>query len=203
MPTIDIDSLFTINLICNGIQTEIYKEYLFLSSGEEATKNPSIPLITDFIGRSTGTCKIKPILGEEYILTEEFTISDKINIKIESEKTIFNPEETITIEGTAIKENGLNAEGFIEISLANENIAEPITISDTVKNGFFLINFSLPTDTKAGEYFITMNIQEKDSKGQITNQGLANYNIEINKNKNNPSRPNRGKNRFNFNDSNQ
>jgi len=166
MPAMDISSLFTINLICNGIQTEIYKEYLFLSAGEEAIKNPSIPLITEFIGRSTGTCKIKPILGEEYILTEEFTISDIIHITIESEETHFNPEETITLQGTATKQNGLNVEGFIEISLKNENLEEPIVISDTVKNGYFFINFSLPINTKAGEYFVTITANDgKDIDG--------------------------------------
>ena len=76
----DIQKLFTMKLICNGIETEIYKEYLFLSSGEEASRTPSIPLIKDFIGRSTGTCKIKAVFGEEIKLTNEFKISDEIKI---------------------------------------------------------------------------------------------------------------------------
>ena len=68
-------SPFTINLICNGVETSILTEYIVLSAGEEAERSPQIPLIESVIGRPTGNCVLKAILGSEnYQLTDEFTI---------------------------------------------------------------------------------------------------------------------------------
>src|SRR4030042_2215057 len=58
-----VANFFSMELICNGIKTEVHKQYIFLSLGEEQEINAAIPLITNFIGRSTGVCSIKAILG--------------------------------------------------------------------------------------------------------------------------------------------
>jgi len=176
--SINLNNFFSMNLICNGKQTEIHKEYIVLSSGQEKQINPSIPLIKNFIGRSTGTCKIKSILGEEYVLTNEFKISDLIAITLKSEKIEFSPEENIVIEGEAIKANQELTEGFIELKMISGN-SSTIEILDTVINGYFYINFSLPKDTKAGQHLVKLNIYEKDTGGEITNKGFVDYNILI------------------------
>ena len=68
----DIKKSFSMNLLCDGIETEVYKLDLKLSSGEEKSLSPIIILDKTRIEKSTGTCKIKAILGEEYKLTNEF-----------------------------------------------------------------------------------------------------------------------------------
>ena len=176
--SVNINNFFSMNLICNGKQTEIHKEYIVLSSGQEKQINPSVPLIKEFIGRSTGTCKIKSILGDEYVLTSEFKISDLIKINLKSEKIEFSPEENIIIEGEAIKENQELAAGFIELKMISGN-SSTIEILDTVASGYFYINFSLPKDTKAGQHLVKLNIYEKDLEGEITNKGFVDYNILI------------------------
>jgi len=175
----DISSLFTINLICNGIQTEIYKEYISLSAGEEIQRNPSIPLLEDFIGRPTGNCVLKAILGSEtFKLTDEFTISDYIGISIREQKIEAAPGEMIILEGDAIKENGKAVQGIAEVIVIKDN-ETVIELIDTVKNGYFYFNFSLPQDSKAGQYLVQLNIYENDLSGEKTNKGFVNYNLLI------------------------
>ena len=174
----DTKSLFTMNLICNGIQTEVYKEYILLSAGEEIERNPSIPLIQSFIGRPTGTCVIKTILGSETGLTSEFEISDLIIIDLKTEKEEFAPEEEIIIEGEVKKENGEIVQGIVELKVISEN-ASLVEKLDTVKNGYFYLNFLLPAESKAGQYLVKIDVYEMDLDGQKTNKGFTNYNILI------------------------
>lgn len=174
-----IDEFFSMKLICNGIETEVHKQYIFLLPGEEQTISTAIPLRTDFIGRSTGTCTIKAILGENYILTNEFTISDLILITLESNKGTYSPEESLIIEGTAIKENQENVQGFIELKLllAGEEI---LTAKDTVKNGYIYLNKTLPKDIKAGEYLAQIDVYETEGGVENkSNQGFISFATQI------------------------
>lgn len=173
------EKTFTINLICNGIETEVYKEYLVLSTGEEAKRSPTIPLIKSFIGRSTGTCKIKTKFGDEIKLTEEFKISDKIEITLKSEEKEFLPEQTIEIEFEAVKSNNDLVEGYVNATIEGGNLTSELEIADVVNNGYGYITFSMPKETKAEQYLVKINIFEKDTKGEITNYGFINYNIKI------------------------
>jgi len=175
----NIASPFTINLICNGIETLVYYETLVLSAGEEAERNPKIPLNQDSIGRPTGTCVLKAILGgETYELTESFEISDYIDIAITEQKSEAAPKENIVLEGNAIKKNGEAVQGIGELRIIrdNETVIENI---DTVKNGYFYFNFSFPGDSPAGQYLVQLDIYENDLLGQKTNKGFINYNLLI------------------------
>jgi hypothetical protein len=164
----DKEEWFTINLICNGNEINVYKELLSLSAGEEEKRNPLIPLTIK------GTCKIKSSFGEEIKLSDEFKISDLITIKINLNRTIFNPGEKLIFETESKKEGGETVNGFISLEGLYENISE------TVKEGYGLIEFLLPKDIKAGEYSLRIKVYEKNKKGEITNNGLANYKININ-----------------------
>ncbi len=175
----DLKDVFNLNLICSGVQTEVYKEYMSLSAGEEISRNPKIPLMTSLIGRPTGTCVLKANLGTQtFKLTEEFTISDYISISLKNSKTEAEPEENIIVEGDAIKDNGNAVQGIGELRVIrdNESIIEKI---NTVKNGYFYFNFSLPKDSKAGPYLVQLNIYENDISGEKTNKGFVNYNLLI------------------------
>ncbi len=174
-----LQDIFTLDLICSGVQTEVYKEYLALSAGEEVERNPNIPLMESFIGKPRGDCVIKAILGSEtFELTNEFSISDYISIAIRNQKIEGAPGETIVLEGNAIKDNGEAVKGIAELKVIrdNESVIENI---DTVKNGYFYFNFSLPKDSQAGQYLVKLNIYENDLSGEKTNKGFINYNLLI------------------------
>jgi len=177
---ITIADPFTINLICNGIETLVYYEKtLILSAGEEAEINPKILLMQDSIGRPTGTCVLKAILGSEtYKLTDEFAISDYVGISIREQKIEAAPEEMIILEGDALKDNGEAVQGIAEVLIIKDN-ETVIELIDTVQNGYFYFNFSLPQDSTAGQYLVQLNIYENDLSGEKTNKGFVNYNLLI------------------------
>ena len=176
---VDINNFFSARILCNGKETEIYKEYVVMTAGQEKQINPTIQMIPNLIGDSKGTCKIKFSIEENYSITDEFRVSDMITITLKTEKSEFNPGEEIAIEGQAVKENGGSVSGFVEMIPTEEITAEKIKISGIVGNGYFKINFTLPKDTKAGQPFLKFDVFEKDSSGAITNKGYANQNIII------------------------
>ena len=65
------------------------------------------------------------------------------------------------MRGSAVKANGQVVEGFAELNLAIEG-KESIQISNTVKKGYFELNFTIPKETKAGQYTAKLSIYEKD-----------------------------------------
>lgn len=174
----DLNGFFQMEINCNGKETEIHKEFVLLAGGDEKQVNLNIPLIKSFVGESTGVCKIKSSLNEEYVLTNEFTILNKINIELKLQQTEASPEQEIIVQGEAIRESGELVEGIIEIKIA-EGESEIVNILDTVKNGYFFVNFSLPKETKAGQYLIQININEQDVAGDETNKGFVDYNLLI------------------------
>ena len=175
----EIDSQFTVNLICNGVETLAYFENIILKSGEEKEVSPLIPLKTSSIGRSTGTCKIKTILGEEIYLTDEFTISDYIKVELKNQKIEVKPGEEFTIELEATKENGNPVIGFMDVEVIGIDSTESMSITNTIKNGYGYGYLLFSTDTKAGQYLISINISEKDIEGKVTNKGFVDYNILV------------------------
>ena len=173
-----IDEFFSLKLICNGIENEVHKQYVYLLPGEEQEIGSAIPLRTDFIGRSTGTCVIKAMLGEYYILTNEFTISDLILIDAKLETESLNPGESMLIEGDAVKENGENVNGFISLELLLEGESK-LQRTDTVKNGYIFLNTSLPNNLKAGEYLARIDVFEKERDGNWSNKGFATFGMVV------------------------
>ena len=175
---IDISGIFQMDLICDGHEINFYKNGVSLASGEERRFEPSLVLTRNVIGELKGTCKIKSILGDDFVLTNEFKVSDFIEIRAEFEKLEFDPGENVLIEGGALKENGENVNGFIDLSIieGNDSISDHL---ETINNGFFSINFTFPSDMKAGPYSLRLNAYEEDLAGETTNNGLIFQSIMI------------------------
>ena len=177
---IGIDEFFSLKLICNGLETEVHKQYIYLTPAEEQDISIAIPLIASFIGRATGSCVARAEIGIDYLVTEEFTISNIITNTIEQFPKQVDPEESFIVEGTAIKENGKNVDGYISFTLGMDSLENSIQISDTVKNGYFYLNTSLPKDTPTGEYPIRLEVFEKDKYGNKSNIGITDLTLTIN-----------------------
>ena len=173
----NIKNTFSMNILCNGVETEVYKADIKLSLGQEQSLNLIIILDKSRIGKTAGICKIKASLKDSYVLTNEFKISDLIVIELKNPKLEFTPGENIIIEGEAKKENGELVNGFVELSMTNQG--KTIEKIDTVNNGFFYLNLSLEKNAKAGEYLVLVKVYEKDSNGDTTNNGFTDYNIKV------------------------
>jgi len=178
----EISGIFQMDLLCDGHQINFYKNGVSLITGEEKNLDASIVLVKEMIGELKGDCKIKATLREDYILTREFKISDFLEIKIDEEEKEFIPGEYIIIKGSAIKENGEDVNGFIdaELIIAGNESSENMIQPGTINNGFFSLEIPASRDMKASSYLVRLNAYEKDSQGEITNKGFADYNIVIN-----------------------
>ena len=103
-----------------------------------------------------------------------------MNSKYQAAQKEFNPGENTIIQGTSVKENGEDVNGFIEVGIVIENESDTKMYYETINNGFFSLNISMPKDSRAGQYLVKLNVYEKDPLNQITNRGFADYNILIN-----------------------
>tara|TARA_Y100000034_G_scaffold41320_2_gene50845 strand:- start:5032 stop:7026 length:1995 start_codon:yes stop_codon:yes gene_type:complete len=174
--TEDIEDIFNTYLVCEGIEKEVVpKQYIELQTTEEEIVDIRLKLTELIIGNQKGECKIKIVFGNENVLSNSFIISNLININLSMNKIDFKPEETISIEGVAIKENREAVEGFVELNISEQDIQ----IKETVNEGRFLIEFQFPKDTSAGQYLVELNVYEKDKNGNSINKGFVNKNIAI------------------------
>lgn len=167
-------------LICGGKIVEVGREPIYLSAGEEERVTTKIPLETNFIEESVGSCKVKFSVGEEMAFTEDFKISGSIEITLVEFETSFDPGQEVTISGEALKENGQVVEGFIELNLTNENFGEPINAINTINEGSFSLTFLIPENAKAGEHSVKLRAYERGITGETTNYGTTIINLPIN-----------------------
>ncbi len=176
----DLKSSLDVYVICNGLQNTVFSKDIILSSGEQETIALSFILTKERLGRTTGHCVVKFSLeGFEPEITEEFEVSNLIILEILSNEEEFKPGESVLVEGEAIKENGEAVKsGFVNLEIREGN-SSVLTKTDTVRNGFFSVNISLPNDLKAGKYIIAINVYEIDKYDERTNQGFGNYNLQI------------------------
>jgi len=169
----DFSELFQMNLICNGTYVPFYMNGITLSYGEEKNLDSSLILIKNVIGESKGICKIKAVLGGEYNISNNFRISDLLNVEANLQKMQFDSGESIAITGKVTKETGENSNGFVDVNIGD------VMQYGTVIDGAFHMNISLPRDLKAGNYLMKIKASERNNNGVETNSGLLQYNISI------------------------
>lgn len=178
--TSDINEFLDIHLICEGQEKVFPQGIIQLSSGEEKRIEPLIILTKKYVGNMEGECKLKASLGETFVLSNKFLVSDLVITELKSYETEILPEQITLVEGTAIKENGEAVKGFVELNIISEEFDQgEIKFVETINNGFFSISFSLPKETRAGKYLVKLNMYETDSEEEITNEGFINYNLQI------------------------
>ncbi|MBI2004477.1 hypothetical protein HYS72_03370 [Candidatus Pacearchaeota archaeon] len=169
------------DLICEGQSINFYKNGISLSSGGEKKVEASLIFTKNLIGEIKGKCKVKGTFKGDYVLTNEFSVSDKITIIPESNNTIFTPGVPALIKGSALNENGDPANGFIDLKVV-EGESSLLSKHDTINNGFFSINVIFPEDIKAGRYLLELSAYEEEP-GEIvnekTNLGFTAYNIDV------------------------
>ena len=172
----------TVTLLCDIQEYEFPKDSLDIAPGELKKVDKSVLLIKRFIGETKGACKIKAGLENEpenYIFSNDFTISSLLNVNMALEKNALYPSDTVSISGTAIRENGKPANGMVEIKMM-EGETVLGTYQGIVNNGAFITNFDLNENIKAGEYDLTLSTHEVDPVGEITNKGYASGKLTVN-----------------------
>lgn len=176
-PLTEVSGVLTMDLICGGKTAKFYQNGIFLAAGEEKRLDSSLVLNKLMIGNMLGNCKIKIKLNEEYILTNQFKISNTMSVVKTSSQSEFNPGESLFLQGDVLKENGNGANGFINVTLITENSS--INYVDIINEGTFSVNFSLQKDMKAGAYLVKLFAYETDLDGTLTNNGFSDFNIIV------------------------
>ncbi len=175
-----VSGMFSMDLLCGTKQINFYKNGVNLVYGEEKTMDASLVLTKELLGENVGTCKIKGILGTEYVITSEFKISNLLTLEPNTELTEFEPGQSIIISGDVIKENGQPANGFLELEIIIANGSKDNIIQKgTINNGMYYMNITLPEKMKAGKYLVKLNAYELALDNSRTNKGFINYNIQI------------------------
>ncbi len=173
---------FSMDLLCEGQIINFYKNGVSLSSGGEKKVEASLIFTKNLIGETKGKCKVKGIFKTDYVLTNEFRVSDSIILIPEENQSVFNPGESVLIKGSAITENGEPANGFVELEILFGDGAASIKNLGTINNGFYSVNVDFPKDMESGRYLLKLNAYEEEPGEVInekTNLGFTNYNIDI------------------------
>ena len=75
-----VSGIFSMDLLCGSKIVNFYKNGVKLGVGEEKIMDASLILTKDILGEYTGNCKIKAVLLSEYIITNEFKVSNLLTI---------------------------------------------------------------------------------------------------------------------------
>jgi hypothetical protein len=176
----EISGTFSMDLLCGGgKQVNFYRNGVRLNPGEEKTFETSLILNKDNIGETLGDCKIKGSIEQEYVILNNFKISNLLVVQPNTEQVQFDPGQSILIRGSVVKENTQDSNGFVSIEITTDNSSENILQTGTISNGFYSVNITLPENIKAGKYLVKINAYELDVKARETNKGFSNYNIDI------------------------
>lgn len=123
----------------------------------------------------SGTCHIWAEFESETAESEEFLVTNRVDVSLELNKQYLQPDEILIIKGHAAKANSLPAEGFAEISASDIVKTQYVN----VEQGSFNAQIKLPSNTPAKEYTLQAIIFEKDENGGVTNKGAAEIKFNV------------------------
>ena len=169
------DDFFLAKLVCNSGEKDIYKSPESIKAGEQKTVFISARLREFLTDNFTGECYVKADYGSDEAISQKFYITNEVEINLEINGALFNPGEVVRISGEAIKKNGQLLNGFVQLSVSELNFSVYLPIS----KGKFSFNFTIPEYSYARTYNIIANAYEKDSSGEIINEGNATASIRV------------------------
>ena len=155
--TFDTDSFVELSLICDGTSKLFYFSPVSLKDAQVEKIEKKLLLSKGFLQDMIGNCIISAKYDDETYSSQNFKISDKINFNLNIDKTSVNPSENIKVSGSAVKENGQNVEGFIDVNVEDTFIRA----SGSVSQGKIGLNFSFPDNAKSGNYIAKIRVYEK------------------------------------------
>ena len=158
-----------VNLVCESPHL-IYFSPIILKANKEKITSIEFP-----VSEALGSCSILAALEDntknelEYEESSELLLTDKININVSLNKEEFEPLETLEINGQAIKENGNEIDGQIDIFIEGQEY------STGVSEGDFSFSIELAGDIMPGTHEINLNVE--DSEGNKGN-GTIIFNVK-------------------------
>ena len=146
----------------------VHKRYYVL----EKDKKKSFEI--NFPSKEAGKCSVDVSFDGEKEESSDFEISNKVDVEFSLNNKLFFPEETIIINGTAVKRNGEYLDGFVDVSVSG---LENQTIE--VEDGKFSLSFKIKKEALPGKYEVRVDAFEKNSEEKIINSGESVGSIEV------------------------
>jgi len=169
------NDFFIMALVCEGRTVEFYRNPLNLAAGKERTIELSFNLDGVFIQGISGNCLIRADYGDETASGKTFTISGDVDVSLDIAVLNYKPGELVSLSGSAVKSNGEQLNGFVDISISGMDFSETV-ISN---NGVFSGEFVIPEDAPAGSYEILAVAYEQDKDKRVTNTGQISGTIKV------------------------
>ena len=167
---------FELNLKCGEQSVNIHKEHLTLNPGEKKQISSSLNLAKSFLGEMAGECNLVSNFGDEIGESQSFVVSNKIDMALSIENISINAGDRVILKGSAIKQNGIEVNGFFEINIEGTDIK----LTREVEKGVFETSFLFPANSKAGNYVLSARVYEK-FQGEETNSGESKISLLIKK----------------------
>ena len=121
---VETSEVLFVNLVCGGEKTEVYKEFVLMSAGEEKEEEIKIPLMNSFIGTLKGNCFLEKQhlltcgVGEGLLIMEDDHTKIKVKASSEEHKLITtNPNEKKEMEKAKVEVKRLEQKPTREVTI--------------------------------------------------------------------------------------
>jgi hypothetical protein len=148
-------------LRCDSDTVLVDKRWVFLE-GDKKDFDLEFPL------REVGDCQFRIEFLNDEAVSDEFYISDEIEIVYSLNDKYFFPGENVFVSGSLNKSNGDSYNGVVDFKL--EGMTEK---SFEVVSGDFNFTYEVKGDFVPGQYKMFLSIEEKDIGGAVLNSGVV------------------------------
>lgn len=176
-----VDGPFKLKLVCDSKSIDVF-------SGP-AIENIVLPLNALWIEDLKGSCYFVASYGGEQQKTNNFIISDKLDVKLDSDSFYIKPGETIEIKGYVTRINGDAEEGEVEIVIpfsgaintgtssevsngtSNETITNETVSNETIANETITPAVNLEkfySKVSNGEFSVSLRLPDNAAAGDYT-----------------------------------
>jgi len=181
IPSSEVNDFLIANLVCSNdnilSSAEIYRIPFSLSSMTQKIVRISGRFDNFLVGSLLGTCHIETKYGKDTTNGADFTLARNIYVSLSTDKVILDPDNRINVTIKAIKDNGkVVSRGFVEIEIDGLEITSFKEVNQEIST----IIVSIAADAPAGSYNINARVYEKNSDGEVTNEGEASRSFRIN-----------------------
>jgi len=152
-----------VNLVCPGENANMNLYHDVPSSMTISIKRR---LTETYISDLHGTCHLFASYDIEGATSQNFDISNSIAVSLDVSNIDYIINEPFIISGTAYKADnepaGKEYGGFVQIDFNGNSVTE------SVANGKFSVNFKIPEITRAGAYSVAITVYEKDGEVRLS-----------------------------------
>ncbi len=166
---------FTSNIICDSRNIELFRSPYSLNANEIKDFSISGNFDNFITKNATGECFVEAIYSDEKSTSQKFKISREIEVSLDVSGVLFSPGQNISISGKGFKKNGDAVNGFVEVFIDGQDIKNLAS----VVSGVFKSNLVVPENLASENYLIKVKVYEKDSSGEITNEGISEVSVRI------------------------